>query len=380
MGVQKNIRIKWAQPSIDQDDYYSVKGCFDSNWLSQGEKVKEFENLVAIHSNRKYCAAVNSGSSALVALLIALGVSNTDEVIVPAMSFIAVPAAVSRLGAVPVLADIDYAAGMITAGTVSTCISEKTSAVIAIDYSGFANDWQELSELCQKASIPLIIDAASSFLAVNHGRIAGSWGHAAIFSFHSAKPITTAEGGAIVTDDDTLARRIGRIRNHGEVDDCKYYYDYLGSNFRMTDIAASIGISQMTKKDRILDQRRQVVEYYLENRLMREIAHPAYKSSDFISNGLTFTILHPARDKIKESLLEAGIDTRIMWPYCVHQQPLFRQYPVKKTGELNNALQFSQSCLSLPVHTGLDRKQVEYICEIVEKTISTFQGDNHEAQ
>lgn len=374
MKTQNKTIIQWAQSCIEEDDFQSVKQCFDSNWLSQGEKVKEFEIQVAAHANRKYCAAVNSGTSALAALLIALGISNTGEVIVPAMSFIAVPAAVTRLGATPVLADIDNVTGMITAGTVSTCISEKTAAVIAIDYSGFANDWQDLAGLCEQSGIPLIIDAASSFLAANNGKPSGSSGNAAIFSFHAAKPITTGEGGAVVTDDQTLAQRIGRIRNHGEMDGCKYNYDYLGSNFRMTDIAASIGISQMTKKEQILDHRRQIIEYYLENRLLKEIAHPAYKSAGFISNGLTFTILHPARDKIKESLLEAGIDTRIMWPHCVDQQPVYRQYPLKVTGELKNARQFSQSCLSLPVHTGIDRQQVDWICEIVQKTISTTPG------
>lgn len=374
MKTRNKIIIQWSQPDVTESDFYSTQGCFNSRWLAQGERVEEFEKYVAIHSNRKYCVAVNSGSSALAALLIALGISNTSEVIIPAMSFIAVPAAVTRLGATPVLADIDDATGMITAGTVSTCISEKTAAVIAIDYSGFANDWQNLAGLCEQSGIPLIIDAASSFLAANNGKPSGSSGNAAIFSFHAAKPITTGEGGAVVTNDQTLAQRIGRIRNHGEMNDCKYYYDYLGSNFRMTDIAASIGISQMTKKEQILDHRRQIIEYYLENRLLRDIAHPAYKSAGFISNGLTFTILHPARDKIKESLLEAGIDTRIMWPHCVDQQPIYRQYPVKKTGELNNARQFSQSCLSLPVHTGIDRQQVDWICEIVQKTISTTPG------
>ncbi|MDQ1351279.1 MAG: perosamine synthetase [Acidobacteriota bacterium] len=329
---------------------------------------------MAALANRRYCVAVNSGSSALIALLIALGISDTSEVIVPVMSFFAVPAAVTRVGAVPVLADIDNAAGMITVETVSPCFSEKTKAVIAIDYSGFTNDWQDLDRLCKDSGVPLIIDAASSFLAAANGKPAGSYGHAAIFSFHAAKPITTGEGGAIVTDDEELTMLLKKIRNHGEVDDCKYYYDYLGSNFRMTDIAASIGISQINKKDTILDHRRRIIDYYLENPLLREIAHPAYKSAGFISNGLTFTILHPARDKIREALLEAGIDTRIMWPYCVDQQPVYRQYPVKITGELNNARQFSQSSLSLPVHTGIDRQQVDQICEIVQKTISTTPG------
>jgi len=369
-----NIRIHWAQSDINQEDFHSVKECFDSNWITQGEKVNEFENLVAIHSNRKYCVAVNSGTSALVALLIALGISNTSEVIIPAMSFIALPHAITMLGALPVLADLDEATGMITPDTVQPCISKKTLAVISIDYSGFASDWKELTELCEKFGIFLIVDAASSFLASNKGEPAGSWGHAAIFSFHAAKPITTGEGGAIVTDDENLAALLKRIRNYGEVEGRKYLYDHLGSNFRMTDIAASIGISQIKRKNQILNQRHQIINYYLENKLSRDMAYIGYKSPNLISNGLTFTILHEARDKVRQSLLECGIETRIMWPYCVDQLPVYQppQFPTRKIGELNNARRFTRRCLSLPVHSGVDKERVDYILHIISNLNSTI--------
>jgi dTDP-4-amino-4,6-dideoxygalactose transaminase len=367
-----SICINWAQPDINQDDFYSLKECFDSNWISEGKKVEEFENYVAVHSNRKYCVAVNSGTSALVALLIALGISNTSEVIIPAMSFIAVPHSITILGALPVLADIDKVTGMITPETVLPCISERTLAVIGIDYSGFTNDWSGLADLCNESGIEFVVDAASSFLARNNGKPSGAFGHAAIFSFHGAKPITTGEGGAIVTDDEKLATLLRRIRNHGEVDGCKYFYDYLGSNFRMTDITASLGISQVSRKDRILNRRFQVIEYYLGNKLLKEMAFFGYNDPLLISNGLTFTILHESRHKIKESLLENGIDTRIMWPYNVDQFPVYKQYPTKKVGELKNAREFSQLCLSLPVHSGIDKKQVDCIANIIKDSISTI--------
>jgi len=369
MGLN-DIRIRWAQPSINQDDFHSLKECFDSNWLSQGKKVEEFENLVAHYSNRKYCVAVNSGSSALLILLIALGISNTSEVIIPAMSFIAVPTAITRLGALPVLADIDGVTGMITPETVLPCISEKTQAVISIDYSGFTNDWSKLAELCKKSGIPFIVDAASSFLATNHGKPAGSFGYAAIFSFQAAKPITTVEGGAIVTDDEKFASLLSRIRNHGELTGHKYFYDYLGSNFRMTDIAASIGISQINRKNKILSLRHRIIDYYLENKLLKEMAYSGYNDINLIPNGFTFTILHESRDKIKESLFFHGIDTRIMWPCCVDQQPVYQQYPTKKIGELKNSRQFSQLCLSLPLHSDIDKQQINYIADIIKDSIA----------
>lgn len=371
MKAAENIRIRWAKSEIKPDDFFSLKDCFDSNWISQGKKVKEFERIIAIESNRKYCVAVNSGTSALVALLIALGVTSNSEVIIPAMSFIALPHAVTMLGALPVLADIDEVTGMIMPETVLPCISKKTSIVIGIDYTGFANDWRELTHLCEKSGCFLIVDAASSFLAGNNGGPAGSWGHAAIFSFHAAKSITTGEGGAIVTDDEDLAALLKRIRNYGEVDGRKYLYDHLGSNFRMTDIAASIGISQVKRKNQILNLRHQIINYYLENELLRDMAYIGYKSPNLISNGLTFTILHEARDKIKQSLWECGIETRIMWPYCVDQLPVYQlpQFPTRKVGELKNARRFSQRCLSLPLHSGIDKSQVDYITGIIKNLI-----------
>lgn len=366
-----NSHINWAQPSISQDDFYSLKDCFDSKQLSQGKKVEEFEELVAANSDRKYCICVNSGSSALISLLISLGVSNTSEIIIPAMSFIALPHAITMLGALPVLADIDKTTGMITRETVLPCISKNTSAIIGIDYSGFVNDWTDLAKMCDQYGITLIIDAASSFLATNKGRPAGSYGKAAIFSFHSAKTITTGEGGAIVTDDKNLASLLKQIRNHGELHGHKYFYNSLGSNFRMTDISASLGIAQIRRKNQILSHRQQVVNEYLENNILKEVALIGYSDSDLVSNGFTFTILCESRDRIERTLHDYGVDTRVMWPCTVDQQPVYQRHPIKKVGEINNARYFSQSCLSLPVHPGIGKKEVDYITNVIERSICT---------
>ena len=369
MKESSKFIIPWACPDICQDDFESLKDCFDSKWISQGKKVEEFEHCIATNSDRKFCVTVNSGSSALMSLLISLGVSSKSEVIIPAMSFIALPHIVTLLSALPVLADIDKSTGMITKETVLSCISERTSAVIAIDYSGFANDWSDLSEMCGKLGITLIIDCASSFLATNNGRPAGSFGDAAIFSFHSAKTITTGEGGAIVTDNENLASLLSQIRNHGEMHGNKYYYNSLGSNFRMTDIAASLGISQIRRKVQILKHRLQLISYYLENPILKELALTGYCNNNLVPNGFTFTILCRSRDKVRKKLFDFGIETRIMWPHCVDEQPVYQRYPIKKSGSINNAKHFSQSCLSLPLHSGISKNEIDYITNIIEKVL-----------
>lgn len=368
-GSRNLYSVNWAQPSICEDDFYSLRECFDSKWLSQGEKVERFEDCIAANSNRKYCVAVNSGSSALMSVLIALGTSSTSEIIIPAMSFIALPHAATMLGAVPVLADIDKKTGMITRETVLPCISKNTLAIIGIDYSGFTSDWTDLSEMCEEFGIPLIIDSASSFSASIKGRPAGSFGKAAIFSFHTAKPITTGEGGAIVTDDEQLALSLRQIRNHGEISGCKYTYNLLGSNFRMTDIAASLGIAQIHRKNQILNYRHQIISEYLKNDRLKQMALVGYSDPNLVSNGFTFTILSESRGRIQERLHDYGVETRVMWP-CVDQQPIYKRHPVKIIGELDNARYFSQACLSLPVHLGIDKKEVDYVADIIEESIS----------
>ncbi|MEK6324000.1 MAG: DegT/DnrJ/EryC1/StrS family aminotransferase [Acidobacteriota bacterium] len=369
MKEKAKLKVSWANPDICSEDSDSLKECFDSHWISQGAKVEEFERLVALYSNRKYCVAVNSGSSALVCLLIALGVSNTCEIIIPAMSFIAVPFAVTMSGALPVLADISRDTGMIDAKTVLPCISTRTRAVIGIDYSGFANDWSDISSLCEDRGIILMIDAASSFLAHTNSTPAGSFGKAAIFSFHAAKPLTTGEGGAIVTDDENLALLLRQIRNHGETPGKKYSYDVFGGNYRLTDLAASLGISQIRRKEQILSNRRQVISYYLEKDALRNLALEAYKDSRFKSNGFTFTILSQYRERLRETLSRHGIETRVMWPYCVDHQPVYGQLPFRLIGEVNSARYFSGTCVSLPVHSGISKEEIDYIAQVIEETI-----------
>ena len=360
--------IGWAQPAVCESDFYALKDCFDSRWLSQGTKVQLFEDRVAGISNREHCVAVSSGSAALIAVLIALGATQKSEIVIPTLSFIALPHAITMLGALPVLADVDRRTGVITAETVSPCMSQRTLAVIGVDYSGFANDWTDLAGMCARSGVTLVVDSASSFLASVKGRPAGAFGAAAIFSFHAAKTITTGEGGAIVTDDKQLASSLRQIRSHGEVPGCKYSYDLLGGNFRMTDMAASLGVAQISRKHEILDHRHRIIHEYLSRHGLGQIAMVNYRDSDMVSSGFTFTVLSESRDRIRQGLFDHGVDTRVMWP-CIDQQPAYKRYPVKTVGGLSDSRWFSESCLSLPVHAGMSKREVDYISDIVERQL-----------
>jgi len=371
MQGKGNIKISWAQPDIYLEDFFALRESVESKWISQGPKVAEFESLIASVSQRKYCVALNSGTSALLAVLTALGASPGNEVIIPAMSFIAVPYAVSRCGALPVLADLDRRTGVIRSETVLPCISKRTIAVIAIEYSGFANDWTALSGLCQERGITLIIDAASSFLATCKSRPAGSFGEAAIFSFHAAKPFTTGEGGAVVTDNQEMATLLRRIRDYGQVPGEKYAYDVFGGNYRMTDLSASMGLSQLRRADQILERRRQVMKCYLEHEVLNSLALPGYKDDESRPNGFTFTLLYEHREQLRTGLQARGIETRVMWPLCVDQQPVYKDLSLRRVGETREARDFSSSTLSLPVHSGLGESEMEYILRSLDKLLTS---------
>ncbi|UCE07198.1 MAG: DegT/DnrJ/EryC1/StrS family aminotransferase [bacterium] len=368
--MSNRIKITWSEPYIGENDFYALKSCFEAKWISQGKKVTEFEKRVALCADREFCVAVNSGSSALICSLIALGIGPDSEVIIPAMSFIALPHAIHLVGAIPVLADIDKKTGIITSETVRPCITEKTKAIIGIDYSGHTNDYNDLYDLCRQMEIAFIADAASSFLATNNGVPAGSIGDVAVFSFHSAKPITTGEGGAIVTNNKEMYRAMQEIRNHGEIDGKKYVYHRLGSNFRMTDVAAALGVSQIENSDFIIRKRGYVIKKYLESQILKEHAYIYFTDPKYVSNGFSFTVLINNRDNIQQSLYQSGIETRSMWPLCVHEQPIYKKLKLKMAADYIGARSFSRTCLSLPVHCSLDDDAIDFIKDKIEKQIS----------
>jgi perosamine synthetase len=276
------------------------------------------------------------------------------------------------VGAIVVLADIDAKTGILTPETVRPCITERTKAVIGIDYSGHANDYHDLYALCGQRGIAFAVDAASSFLATHNGVPAGSIGDAAVFSFHSAKPITTGEGGAIVTDDNKMYSAMREIRNYGEIDGKKYVYHRLGSNFRMTDIAAALGLSQIDHSDFILRRRRYVIDRYLESPVLRERAYICFTDPTYAPNGFSFTLLVRNRDTIQRALGECGIETRSMWPLCVHEQPIYKTLPLRVAADCIGARSFSRTCLSHPVHCSLDDNAIDFIKDAIEKQISQY--------
>ncbi|HRR56836.1 MAG TPA: aminotransferase class I/II-fold pyridoxal phosphate-dependent enzyme, partial [Acidobacteriota bacterium] len=236
--------LPYARQWIEEEDVEAVVAALRSPLLTTGPLVERFEEALAAYVGAHHAVAVNSGTSALYSVLACLGIGPGDDVIVPTLTFVATASAVLHTGARPVFADIDPDTLLVDPDDVAAKVTSKTRAVIAVDYAGQPCDYDRLRRLCERHRLALIADACHSLGASYRGRKVGVLADASVLSFHAVKPITTGEGGAVTTDDATLAERLRRFRNHGidrswrerrAEDDLAYDVVELGWNFRIAD-------------------------------------------------------------------------------------------------------------------------------------------------
>ena len=314
-----------------------------------------------------HAVAVNNGTAALHAALLAAGICPGDEVIVPAFSFIATATAVSMCGAKPVFADVDEQTFNIRPDQVRERITPKTKAVIGVHLFGQPFDVDPVREICEAHSLKLIEDAAQAHGALYHGVKVGNFGQFGCFSFYATKNMITGEGGMVTTSDKLSADRLRLIINHGQSE--KYLHTELGYNYRMTDIAAAIGIVQLKKLDKFNQRRRKNAEYYSANLSAKGLVKP--KVADGVQHVyhqyvIQLTEEFPlSRTAFMEYLKVKGIGSAVHYPIPIHRQPLYA--PVADPDPCPVATKLAASVLSLPVHPSLDTKDLAYICETINK-------------
>lgn len=354
--------IPWAQPYISGEELEKVTDCFKSGWLSMGSKVEKFEQSLAEYVGVSGAIAVNSGTSALDVALKAIGVEPRDEVIIPAMTYIATANAVKYQHAKPVLADIKLDTYNVDPEAVREKITEDTKAILPIDYGGQCADYDALQDIADDNDLYLVGDTAEGLSAEQNGRKAGALADISITSFHAAKLITSVEGGMIFTDDPELERRCRILLNQGEDPNQKYNHVMLGHNYRMSDLHASVGLAQFNKLEEISKKRKEIATIYTE--LLQDysdaITIPQVKPKNDHAWFL-YSILISERDQIQADLKENGIDTRITWPKAVHQQPLYENtYPGQS---YPNSEEFANKVLSLPMYHEMSKEKQEYIAQ-----------------
>ena len=369
--------IPYGRQWIVEEDIEAVIDVLNSDWITTGPKVNEFEENVARICGVRNGIAVCNGTTALHAAYSAVDIGPDDEVIVPAITFAATANMVSMLGARPIFADVDSDTLLIDPESVGKLISEKTKAVVGVDFAGQPFDHLAIREITDDMGISLISDAAHSLGASIDGKAVGSLADITTFSFHPVKPITTGEGGMIVTDDDLLADRVRKFRNHGidatfreRVEKNTFEYDVstLGSNYRITDIQCALGISQLGKLDQWVERRNQIADSYDEKLLGIEGITPLSRVDGAVSsfhlyviriNGDAFGI---HRDEVFQKMRSAGIGVNVHYK-PVHLFSYYKREFGTKEGICPNAEQAFEEILTLPIFPMMGDEQVNFVID-----------------
>lgn len=338
-----------------------------------GSRVSEFEEKIAEYIGTKHALTFNSGTSALHASLLAHGIGKNDEVIVPSFTFIATANCALFVGAKPVFADIEETTCGLNPDSVQELINKDTKAIIPVHYGGCPCQIKELKDIAEDNDLILIEDAAEAFGASVDGNNVGTFGDLNVLSFCQNKIITTGEGGAIVTDSDEIYEKLKLIRSHGRLETADYFsssdlFDYIdvGFNWRMSNLTATLGISQINKVDKIIELRQKNVEY-LSKRLIEETDSIVVPEVPKGYNNVyqLFSIFVDKRDELIKYLADNGISSKIYF-HPVHQSEFYKN----KLGYDSNlpvTENIFEKTITLPMFPSITTEQMDYIAETVGK-------------
>lgn len=376
--------IPLSQPDITQREIDAVADVMRSGTLSIGPRLEAFERHVARISGRQYAVGVSSGTSGLHCAMIAANIGPGDEVITTPFSFVASTNCVLYVGATPRFVDIDTKTMNMDVARVEAAITPKTKAIVAVEAFGHPGGMVELEQIARRNELVLIEDACEGFGgSVNVAgaqppaakrRPIGSFGRAGIFGFYPNKQITTGEGGMIVTDDLRFADACRALRNQGREGMAWLAHQRLGYNYRLTEIAAAIGVVQCERLEEILDARRRVAQLYME-RLMtsRYVMLPTIGVEEDVSWFVFVVRLNDLfepgdRDEVMKLLRAAGIGCNNYFP-PIHLQPYVAQQFGYEPGNFPVTEYVAARTLALPFYGSMTRAQVEEACAKLEQAL-----------
>ncbi len=334
--------------------------------LSLGPKLVEFEQAFARYIGVPHGVALSSGTAGLHLGLQALGIGEGDEVIVPSFTFIAAANAILYVGAAPVFADIDPLTLNLTRESIERVLSPRTRAILLVHTFGYPADLDPILDLCRRHNLRLIEDACEAIGAEYRGRKIGAFGDLAVFSFYPNKPITTGEGGVLVTPHPELARTISALRNQGRFDtDGWLDHSVLGYNYRLPEISCALGISQLARVESILARREAVGNLYCESlRAYAEIELPQQSAPQGRLSWFALIVRVPGyRDRIIQALTEARIGCRSYFP-PIHRQPLYASY-APTAGSLPVTEDIAARTLALPFFNAITPDEIARVCLVL---------------
>jgi perosamine synthetase len=356
--------INIAKPLIGDEEKQAVLEVLNSGILAQGPRVKAFEEAFAEMCGVKFAIATTSGTTALHTSLLAHGIGPGDEVITSPFTFIASANSILYVGAKPVFVDIDPFTYNIDPGLIEAALTSKTKAILPVHLFGLCCDMDPIMDIASRHGLIVLEDACQSHGANYKGRKAGSFG-TGTFSLYPTKNITSAEGGMITTNDETLAENCRVIRQHGMRR--RYYHDELGFNFRMTDIHAAIGLAQLRKLEQF-NRKRQENAAFLSAHLRGVITPTVPEGSIHVYHQYTIRVPQGNRDDLINHLQTNGIGCGVYYPVPIHKQT----YYTKNLGyniTLPEAELASEQVLSLPVHPDLSQIDLNKITNTINEFI-----------
>lgn len=358
--------INLAQPDLGGREQEYVAEAMTTGWISSiGHYIGEFESKFAEFAGVEHAIATNNGTTALHLALVALGVKAGDEVIVPSVTYVASANAIAYCGATAVLVDVDPGTLNIDPAALEAAITDKTVAVIAVHLYGIPARMTEINAICKPRNIFVVEDAAEAHGAKIGDDSVGSLGDVAIFSFFGNKILTTGEGGMVTTRDPELAATLRLLRGQGMDPDRRYWFPVVGYNYRMTNIAAAIGLAQLERYDEFIAKRTQLTDRYDERlaavaHLLEAVEVPAgFTRVPWLFNIYPVGIGAAERDAIMAALKERGVDSRPVF-YPMHVLPAFESdapFPVSD--------EWSARGISLPLHTALTIDDIDFVTAAV---------------
>ncbi len=370
--------IPYSVVDLSANDHKRIINSIKSGWLAHGPSSKKFEDEFKKFTKAKYAITLSSCTAGLHLSCLALGIKKGDEVIVPAQTHAATAHSVEYTGAKAIFADIDYLTGNICINSIKKKINKNTKAIIPVHMAGKSCDMNNLLKVAKKYKLKIIEDCAHGLGTIFEGKHVGNFGSTGSFSFYPTKQITTGEGGMLVTNNLQLYNKINKLKAFGidtppQLRKKPGIYDikYLGFNYRMTDFQAAMGLSQLLKYKKYLEIRKKNARFY--HKYLKDLSNltciPSYSENDsyfvfqiLLQNKLT-------RDKVANILKKNKIGYGIQYATPV---PLLQFYKKKygyKALDFPNAIKYSNTCISLPVHQKLNKTDISKIIKVVISAI-----------
>lgn len=363
--------IPYGRQTIEEDDVQAVVDVLRSDYLTTGPKIAEFEKMVADYVGAKYAVAISNGTSALHAACFAAGIQAGDEVITTPLTFAASSNCVLYCGGTPVFADVDPKTYNIDPEDIRRKITDKTKAIIVVHLAGQPCDMDEIHKIAKEHDLLVIEDGAHALGSVYKGKKIGTLSDMTTFSFHPVKPITTGEGGMIVTDNKEFYQKMMLFRSHGITrdenlmtrNDGPWFYQQLdlGYNYRITDIQCALGCSQMKKLDRFLARRKEIVAHYNEAFADCENIVTPYQLPETESGWHLYIVQvkNCDRRKVFETLREQGIAVNVHY-IPVYMHPYYQEHGYKDV-HCKNAEEVYSHIISLPLYPALTSEQQKFV-------------------